>query len=71
MRVPDSFLYGMLILLCLLLIGGLLAAITYREEGILEKSKNEEKKTEKDRKQEDVQEIIVNNPNIRVLYIRP
>jgi SpoIID/LytB domain protein len=69
MRVPDSFLYGMLILLCLLLIGGLLAAITYREEGILEKSKNEEKKTEKDRKQEDVQEIIVNNPNIRVLIM--
>lgn len=69
MRISDSFLYGMLILLCLLLIGGLLAALTYREEGILGKNGGEEKIIEKSGKQEETQGIAVNNPNIRVLIM--
>lgn len=68
-RIPDTFLYGMLILLCLLLIGGLLAALTYREEGMLGKVRKEEKKNEKKEKQEEAKEIAVNNPNIRVLIM--
>ena len=55
-RIPDTFLYGMLILLCLLLIGGLLAALTYREEGMLGKVRKEEKKNEKKEKQEEEKE---------------
>ena len=68
-RIPDTFLYGVLILLCLLLIGGLLAALTYREEGMLGKVRKEEKKNEKKEKQEEAKEIAVNNPNIRVLIM--
>ena len=64
--VPDTVLYGVLIFLCLLLIGGLLAALTYRDEGILRQSRKEEKKTGEDQGQQKEQGITVNNPNIRV-----
>jgi SpoIID/LytB domain protein len=67
--VPDTVLYGVLIFLCLLLIGGLLAALTYREEGILRQSRKEEKKTGEDQGQQKEQGIAVNNPNIRVLIM--
>ena len=67
--VPDTVLYGVLIFLCLLLIGGLLAALTYRDEGILRQSRKEEKKTGEDQGQQKEQGIAVNNPNIRVLIM--
>ena len=65
-----KFWYGILILLCLLVIGGLQAALTYREEGRPrqgEKKGKEQKEEEKSR--EEKWEITVNNPNIRVLLM--
>ena len=47
------FIYGVLILVCLLIIGGLLAALTHREEGLLgrnvRKTRMKEKKKPRSR----------------------
>ncbi len=66
--LSNPFWYGMLILLCLLVIGGLQAALTHREEGILGKQ-GKEKIKEEEKPQEEKWEIVVNNPNIRVLLM--
>lgn len=57
----------MLILLCLFVIGGLQAALTHREEGIQEKKRKVEK--EEETPKEEKWEIVVDNPNIRVLLM--
>lgn len=58
----------MLILLCLLVIGGLQEALTHREDGMLGKREKEDKE-EQEKPQEEKWEIVVNNPNIRVLLM--
>lgn len=68
-RVPDAFLYGTLIFLCLLLIGGLVAALTYRDEGILRQNRKGKKPAEENPAQQENPEIEVNNPDIRVLIM--
>lgn len=64
--------YGMMILICLLIIGGLQAALTHQEEGILGKrnkkdAKEKERTTQETRKEEP--DIAVDNPDIRVLIM--
>lgn len=69
-RLSDPFWYGMLILLCLLIIGGLQAALTHREEGMQgERKKGSQEQKEEEEPQEEKWEIVVNNPNIRVLLM--
>lgn len=73
-RYEKYFIYGMLILICLLIIGGLLAALTHREEGLIGRMRREgEQKNadeeEKAPKEEKAPEIVINNPNIRVLLM--
>ena len=69
------FIYGVLILVCLLIIGGLLAALTHREEGLLGRIRREERKKDADegkeeaKEQDEAVEIAINNPNIRVLIM--
>ena len=67
MKDNRPFWYGMLIIICLLIIGGLLSALTYHEEGLFESIKI--KKTKEDKGQQQSQELSVNNPNIRVLIM--
>ncbi|MCI9619518.1 MAG: SpoIID/LytB domain-containing protein [Dorea sp.] len=64
----------MLILICLLIIGGLLAALTHREEGLIGRMRREEEQKnadegEKAPEEEKAPEIVINNPNIRVLIM--
>lgn len=66
-RFLDPFWYGLLILLCLFIIGGLEAALTHIEEGILGRRGKEQEKEEAPH--EEKWEIKVNNPNIRVLLM--
>lgn len=72
-RYEKYFFYGMLILICLLIIGGLLAALTHREEGLIGRMRREEQKNadegEKAPEEEKAPEIVINNPNIRVLIM--
>lgn len=57
----------MLILLCLFVIGGLQSALMHREDGI--PGKKEKGKKEEEIPQEEKWEIVVDNPNIRVLLM--
>ncbi len=66
-RYQQYFWYGIAILTCLLVIGGLLSALTYREEGVLWKNKGE--KTDESGEQGRGQPQAVNNPDIRVLIM--
>lgn len=73
-RYEKYFFYGMLILICLLIIGGLLAALTHREEGLIGRMRREEEQKnadegEKAPEEEKAPEIVINNPNIRVLIM--
>lgn len=73
-RYEKYFIYGMLILACLLIIGGLLAALTHREEGLIGRMRRQERKKDADEgeeapKEEEAPEIVINNPNIRVLIM--
>lgn len=65
-RLSEPFWYGMLILVSLLVIGGLLAALRYREDGLLWKGRRE---VEEDKSPEETREIVAVNPNIRVLIM--
>ena len=47
-RYEKYFVYGMLILICLLIIGGLLAALTHREEGLIGRMRREEEQKNAD-----------------------
>lgn len=72
-RYERYLAYGMMILVCLLVIGGLLAALTHREDGLIGKIRRGEKrggvKEEQKEEKEERPEIEVNNPNIRVLIM--
>lgn len=73
-RYEKYFVYGMQILICLLIIGGLLAALTHREDGLIGKMRREEEQKntdegEKAPEEEKAPEIVINNPNIRVLIM--
>lgn len=73
-RYEKYFFYGMLILICLLIIGGLLAALIHREEGLIGRMRREEEQKnadegEKAPEEEKAPEIVINNPNIRVLIM--
>ena len=67
LRFSAPFWYGMLILLCLFIIGGLQAALTHREDGT--PGEKEKVKKEEETPQEEKWQIVVDNPNIRVLLM--
>lgn len=76
-RVSGYMKYGLWILTCLLIIGGLQAALTRREGGILGRMKNRgdmQKQDEAVRKAEEGNldskpDIVIDNPDIRVLIM--